>query len=95
MTEQKRITPEMVLEAYKKTGLVPKQGATCLRDGEVYYGCALGAMYLATNENVPRDSHGDPLVMSAYNWSEKEYGDYGCAFRRGFDGSALLARNDK
>lgn len=94
-TAQKRITPEIVVEAYRKTGLVPRRGATCCTIDDALHGCAFGAMYLATVKDPPLTHSGEPAIMPAYEWAEREYGDYGCAFRRGFDGSSLLEKSNK
>lgn len=74
-----RITVEMVLGAYKKTGLIPIQGMFCDRNTA----CARGAIALAESKND---------LMDGLEITKRRLGlttSYLCGFTRGFDGVGL------
>jgi hypothetical protein len=75
----KRITPQEVVEAYRKTGIKPIEGYYLRDDDGVRCGCALGALYLAA---------GNPFNdMEASSWATQTFGiEYECAFMGAFDG---------
>jgi hypothetical protein len=74
-----KIKPEQVIEAYKKTGLIPKQKVT-LKDG---CACGLGAIYALEHGAEKKDWIGLLHVISSFNDKDK---DYGIGFADGFDG---------
>ena len=78
MSDQKRISPEEVVEAYRKTRLLPIRGIALGR--LVACGCALGALY---KREHPRASSS----ANALHWARLRYGEsYVDGFACGFDG---------
>jgi len=74
---KKRITPEMVLEAYRKTNYIPIQNSFYHNDGNC--ACAIGAIY--TMET------GDRNEEEVQNYANKAFGvRYSHGFIAGFDG---------
>jgi hypothetical protein len=82
-----RITPEMVIEAYRKTGLNPVRGDYFPITG---YACALGALYVA--EGKYNKEHNSYLNSDSCMWHFKNaYGVfYQCGFVDAFDGAHML-----
>jgi len=79
-----RISPEMVLEAYKKTGLKPMQGDLFPRDG---CACALGSFAAM---NGYKDTANALLFLN--NLTSHDYVN---AFGEGFDGERFHSYGDK
>lgn len=80
----KRITPDQVVEAYRKTGLLPVQGRWFRSAGPDACACGLTALVHAFGEGWQRD-HGAPT----FEGIEQAVGltpDYASGFMRGFDG---------
>jgi hypothetical protein len=74
MVDMNRITPEQVVEAYKETGLKPRQRVFLVDK------CACGLGVLAAHDANINNSY------DAYDWAVTQYGeDYVESFWRGFD----------
>jgi hypothetical protein len=82
-----RITPEMVIEAYRKTGLNPVRGDYFPITG---YACALGALYVAEGKyRSDRNLHLNSTFCSLH--SQYVYGsEYCVGFVNAFDGEEIL-----
>jgi hypothetical protein len=77
-----RFTPEMVKEAYAKTGLLPHRGSYYFYDsGRPIGACGVGVLAYANGGGI---MHGQILGKSLG-------GDYVCGFIGGFDGSVRHA----
>ncbi len=81
------ITPEVVVEAYKKTGLKPLRFNVLQNN----FACAMGAMYVCNHPDIDREKIEDDDVYDEYRkffGSEKLM----TAFRRGFDGCDFIIK---
>ena len=81
----KRITPEMVKEAYEKTGVKPSRGCFVWFDDKMPCGCAMGALAMA-DLGVPLRFDDVVELQKIIDW-RMQYGDYGWDFILGFDGN--------
>ena len=84
----KRITPDMVLEAYRKTGLKPSRGNVVIHNNRC---CPIGALAAAQGK-VAENSIGS----NCYTFVESYYGlevGYVGLFWHGFDG--FKSSNDR
>lgn len=87
----KRITPEQVIEAYRKTGFTPRCGLyVCFRGCEIS-GCGIGAMYYAERGERPDERNHNAYDINA--WMITSYSaSYRRGFIQGFDGDKKYCR---
>jgi hypothetical protein len=91
MAEQRRITPDEVIAAYRKTGLRPVKRAYCLYLCPPLCGCPITAIYLATLDGLPVEL--PKIEFEANKWADREFGsDYKNSFTDGFDNSRSAGR---
>lgn len=77
-----RFSAQTIIDAFKATGLRPKQGKIRSENGEC---CALGA--LAVQHGLQGTSY------QLYEWADRKYGEENSrAIQYGFDGSGPLTR---
>lgn len=82
-----RITPDQVVEAYRKTGVKPMQGNWHNGSESDLCCCGLGALYLAAGEPVLT------LTLNSYAHHVQQVlnipGNYLIGFTNGFDGKVM------
>jgi hypothetical protein len=88
MDNQTRITPEMVIEAYMKTGLKPAKNLF-VEDG---CACAIGALFTAAGQDS--DNAYDHEIV---DWAKEQTksNDYPYGFMAGFDGGLFKTSNEE
>ena len=95
MAATKRITPEMVLEAYREQGLVPLRGDWLYKEEEgKCYACALSAVVIhkcGSAKYIERTLHneGTDAVQTLICDELELPSEYVYGFVRGFDSSSL------
>jgi hypothetical protein len=83
MNQVRRITPEEVVAAYRKTGLRPIRGVYCERVKGAVCGCPIAVLYLASIENPPDNAF--RIATRSAKWGAAEFGEYEVPFIAGFD----------